>query len=61
MTVDIESHKVAKIKRNRTDMFKRACEDWASLLLNELTRFELDDKTSELWLQGADRAWWCVR
>jgi len=54
MTVDIESHKVAKIKRNRTDMFKRACEDWASLLLNELTRFELDDKPSELWLQGAD-------
>ncbi len=54
MTVDIENHKVAKIQRNRTDMFKRACEDWASLLLNELTRFELSDKTSEQWLQGVD-------
>lgn len=52
MTVDVVDHTTAKIKRHKTDMFKRACEDWASLLLNELTRFELDDKPSEEWLQG---------
>lgn len=54
MSVDLVTNKQAKITRHRTDMFKRACEDWASLLLNELTRFELDNKTTELWLQGDD-------
>ena len=54
MSVDLVTNKQAKITRHRTDMFKRACEDWASLLLNELTRFELDNKASELWLQGDD-------
>lgn len=54
MSVDLVSNRTAKMKRHRTDMFKRACEDWASLLLNELTRFELDNKASELWLQGDD-------
>lgn len=54
MSVDLVTNKQAKITRHRTDMFKRACEDWASLLLNELTRFELDNKATELWLQGDD-------
>jgi len=54
MSVDLVNNRTAKIKRHRTDMFKRACEDWASLLLNELTRFELDNTTSEVWLQGDD-------
>jgi len=54
MTVDVVNNKTAKIKRRRTDMFKRACEDWASLLLNELTKFELNDTDTEEWLQGED-------
>ena len=54
MSVDLVSNRTAKMKRHRTDMFKRACEDWASLLLNELTRFELDNKATEQWLQGKD-------
>lgn len=54
MTVDVVERKTARMKRHRTDMFKRACEDWASLLLNELTKFELDDDVSEAWLQGED-------
>lgn len=54
MSVDLVSNRTAKMKRHRTDMFKRACEDWASLLLNERTRFEMDDKASEMWLQGND-------
>ena len=54
MSVDLVTNKQATITRHRTDMFKRACEDWASLLLNELTRFELDNKATEQWLQGDD-------
>lgn len=54
MSVDLVNKRTAKMKRHRTDMFKRACEDWASLLLNELTRFEMDEKVSEAWLQGDD-------
>ena len=54
MSVDLVSNRTAKMKRHRTDMFKRACEDWASLLLNELTRFETSNKTAEVWLQGDD-------
>ena len=54
MSVDLVSNRTAKMKRHRTDMFKRACEDWASLLLNELTVFELDNKASGEWLQGDD-------
>lgn len=54
MSVDLVNKRTAKMKRHRTDMFKRACEDWASLLLNELTRFELDNKATEQWLQGKD-------
>lgn len=54
MSVDLVANKRATIKRHRTDMFKRACEDWASLLLNELTKFELNHDETEYWLQGAD-------
>ena len=41
------------MKRHRT-ICSREREDWASLLLNELTKFELDDDVSEAWLQGDD-------
>lgn len=51
---DLVNNRYTKIKRHKTDMFKRAAEDWASMLLNEKTRIELDDTTSELWLQGDD-------
>ncbi|MEA4811165.1 MAG: hypothetical protein VB108_01190 [Anaerolineaceae bacterium] len=51
---DLVNKKYTKIKRHKTDMLKRGAEDWASLLLNEKTRIELDDKASEKWLQGED-------
>lgn len=54
MTTDLTVGKKSKITRNRTDMFKRACEDWASLLLNELTTFEAGDDATSEWLQGGD-------
>lgn len=54
MSVDLTTNKQATIKRHRTDMLKRACEDWGALLLNELTVFELDHKPTEKWLQGED-------
>lgn len=54
MSVDLVAKKQAKITRHKTDMFKRACEDWASLLLNELTKFETDNEATNKWLQGDD-------
>lgn len=52
MTTDVVTGKQQPMQRHRTDMFKRACEDWASLLLNELTKFELSHEATEKWLQG---------
>jgi len=51
---DLVNNKYTKIKRHKTDMLKRGSEDWASFLLNEKTRIELDNKPSEVWLQGED-------
>jgi len=51
---DLVNNKYTKIKRHKTDMLKRGSEDWASFLLNEKTRIELDNKPSEMWLQGED-------
>lgn len=36
----------------RLRMPKRACEDWASLLLNDKTTVTVDDKQSAEWLLG---------
>ncbi len=49
---DLVNKTYTKIRRYKTDMLKRGSEDWASLLLNEGTRIELDDKASEKWLLG---------
>ena len=38
----------------RLGMAKRITEDWASLLLNEKTTIQAEDKTSKTWLFGDD-------
>ena len=38
----------------RLGMPKRACEDWASLLLNEKTTLTIQDAATARWLLGAD-------
>ena len=39
----------------RMKMPKRACEDWASLLLNDKTTVTVEDAASSLWLLGKDQ------
>lgn len=44
----------ARHKRNRLSlrMAKKACEDWASLLLNDKTTLAIDDFKTSKWLLG---------
>lgn len=39
----------------RMKMPKRACEDWASLLLNDKTTVTVEDAASSVWLMGEDQ------
>ena len=39
----------------RMKMPKRACEDWASLLLNDKTTVTVEDAASSNWLLGEDQ------
>lgn len=39
----------------RMKMPKRACEDWASLLLNDKTTVMVEDAASSVWLMGEDQ------
>ena len=45
----IKSRRLASLR-----MPKHACEDWATLLLNDKTRAVIQDKNSAEWLLGSD-------
>lgn len=40
----------------RMNMAKRVCEDWASILLNEKTQINIEDKASSEFIQGVEDA-----
>lgn len=52
---EMGSDNVVRARRLATlKMPKHACEDWATLLLNDKTMISIDDKNSAMWLLGND-------